>query len=79
MTHGADTWKIRVDERHKLNVMELKFLRSMCTVTRMDRLRNAAVRYKVGAKEKIGDIMVEEGFKSKLKFKLFIVAKPLQE
>ena len=38
--HGADTWGMRSAERRKLNVLEMKFLRSLDGVTRMDRVRN---------------------------------------
>ena len=39
---------MKVDGRGKLNVAEMKCLRSMCGVTRMDRVRNELVRERVG-------------------------------
>ena len=46
--YGAEAWSTRVAERKKLNVFEMKCLRSMIGVTRMDRLRNETVRQRVG-------------------------------
>ena len=41
--YGSEAWGLRVEERRKLDVMEMRCLRSMCGVTRMDRLRNEVV------------------------------------
>ncbi len=42
--YGAEAWGVREAERRRLNVFEMKCLRSMIGVTRMDRLRNEEVR-----------------------------------
>ncbi len=42
--HGAQTWNMGAAERKRLNVMEIRRLRSMCGVTRMDRVKNEEVR-----------------------------------
>ena len=34
--HGAEAWGMRSAERRKVNVLEMKFLRSLVTVLRMD-------------------------------------------
>ncbi len=41
--YGAETWNVGAAERKRLNVMEMRYLRSMCGVTRMDQLRNEEV------------------------------------
>lgn len=46
--YGAETWGLRESERRKLNVFEMKCLRSMIGVTRYDRLRNVMVRERTG-------------------------------
>ena len=46
--YGAETWNMRVEERRKLNVLEMKCLRSMIGVTRRDRVRNEEVRRRTG-------------------------------
>ncbi len=38
---GAETWNIGASERRRLNVMQMRCLRSMCGVTSMDQWRNA--------------------------------------
>jgi Reverse transcriptase (RNA-dependent DNA polymerase). len=42
--YGAETWGLREDERRRLDVLEMKCLRSMCGVTRLDRIRNEEIR-----------------------------------
>jgi len=46
--YGAETWGMKVAEKKKVNVFEMKCLRSMLGVTRMDRIRNEEVRRRVG-------------------------------
>ncbi len=38
--YGAETWNVRESERNRLAVFEMRCLRSMVGVTRMDRVRN---------------------------------------
>ena len=42
--YGADAWGMRSAERKKVNVLEMKCLRSVVGVSRMDRVRNEEVR-----------------------------------
>ena len=38
--YGAESWGMRNAERRKVNVLEMKCLRSLVGVSRMDRVRN---------------------------------------
>ena len=51
VTYGAETWSLREAERRRLDVFEMKCLRSMVGVTRMDRVRNEVVRERTGVGE----------------------------
>ena len=42
--YGAEAWGMRSAERRKVNVLEMKCLRSLVGVSRMDRVRNEEVR-----------------------------------
>ena len=53
--YGSETWGMKVEERNKLDVAEMKCLRSMCGVTRMDRVRNEVVRERVGVPERLSE------------------------
>ena len=44
--YGAEAWGIRNAERRKVNVLEMKYLRSLVGVSRMDRVRNEGARRK---------------------------------
>ena len=46
--YGAEAWGMRSAERRKVNVLEMKCLRSLVGVSRMDRVRNEEVRRRVG-------------------------------
>ena len=46
--YGAETWGLNVREKRRLNVMEMKCLRSICGVTIRDRIRNEEIRRRVG-------------------------------
>ena len=41
--YGVETWGMRSAERRKVNVLEMKYLRSLVGVSRMDRVRNEEV------------------------------------
>ena len=41
--YGAEAWGMKNAERMKVNVLELKCLRSLVEVSRMDRVRNEEV------------------------------------
>ena len=42
--YGADAWNMRSAERRNVNVLEVKCLRSLVGVSRMDSVRNEEVR-----------------------------------
>ena len=46
--YGAAAWGMRSAERRKVNVLEMKCLRSLVGVSRMDRDRNEEVRRRAG-------------------------------
>ena len=46
--YGAEAWSVRSAERRKVNVIEMKCLRSLVGVSRMDRVRNEEVRRRAG-------------------------------
>ena len=53
---NGDVWGgIRMDERYKPDVIEMKYSQSMCGVTRMDRWRNEEVWRRLSVREKISD------------------------
>ena len=45
--YGAEAWGMRSAERRKVNVLEMKCLRSLVEVSRLDRVRNEEVRRRV--------------------------------
>ena len=48
--YGSESWGVKVTERQKLNVFEMKCLRSMTGVSRLDRVRNEVVRARKGVR-----------------------------
>ena len=44
---------MRSAERRKVNVLEMKFLRSLVGVSRMDRVRNEEVRWRAGIEREL--------------------------
>ncbi len=53
--YGAETWNVREAERNRLDVYEMRCLRSMVGVTRMDRVRNEEVRRRAGIVRKTSE------------------------
>ena len=51
--YGAEAWGMRSAERRKVNVFEMKCLRSLVGVSRMDRVRNEEVRRRAGIKREL--------------------------
>ena len=51
--YGAEAWGIRSAERRKVNVIEMKCLRSLVGVSRMDRVRNEEVRRRAGIEREL--------------------------
>ena len=46
--YGAEAWGMRSAERRKVNVLEMKCLRNLVGVSRMDSVRNEEVRRRAG-------------------------------
>ena len=46
--YGAEAWGMRSADRRKVNVLEMKCLRSLFVVSRLDRVRNEEVRRRAG-------------------------------
>ena len=55
VTYGSELWGMKERERQKLNVFEMRCLRSMCGVSRLDRLRNEIVRERTGVRKELAD------------------------
>ena len=51
--YGAEAWGIRSAERRKVNVLEMKCLRSLVGASRMDRVRNEEVRIRAGIEREL--------------------------
>ena len=51
--YGSESWGMKVNERQKLNVFEMKCLRSMTGVSRLDRVRNEVVRARTGVRREL--------------------------
>ena len=51
--YGSESWGMKVTERQKLNVFEIKCLRSMTGVSWLDRVRNEVVRARTGVRREL--------------------------
>ena len=51
--YGAEAWGMRSAERRKVNVFEMKCLRSLVGVSRMDRVRNEEVCSRAGIEREL--------------------------
>ena len=51
--YGTEVWGMRSVERRKVNVLEMKCLRSLVGVSRMDRVRNEDVRSRAGIEREL--------------------------
>ena len=51
--NGSESLGMKVTERQKLNVFEMKCLRRMTGVSRLDRVRNEVVRVKTDARREL--------------------------
>ena len=51
--HGAKAWGMRSAERRKVNVLEMKCLRSLVVVPLTDRVRNEEVRRRAGIEREL--------------------------
>ena len=53
VTYGSELWGMKVSDRQKLNVFEMRCLRDMMGVTRMDRVRNDVIRQRTGVETQL--------------------------
>ena len=51
--YGAETLALKESENKRLDVMEMRFLRSMCGLTRLDRIRNEEIIRRMGVQNKL--------------------------
>ena len=51
--YGADTLGLKEREQKRLNVMEIKCLRGICGVTRMDKISNEEIRRRSSVQNKL--------------------------
>ena len=51
--YRTEAWGMRSAERRKVNVLEMKCLRSLVGVSRMDRVRNEGVRRRAGLEREL--------------------------
>ena len=50
--YGAETWALKKAQENKLEVAEMRMLRWMCGVTKLDKIRNERIRWTT----KVGEI-----------------------
>ena len=51
--YGAEAWRMRSAERRKVNVLEMKCLRSLVAVSRMNRVKNEEARMRAGIEREL--------------------------
>ena len=51
--YGAEVWGVRRAERKKVNLLEMKCLKNLVGVSRMDRVRNEEVRSRAGIEREL--------------------------
>ena len=51
--YGAEAWGMRSAERRKVNVLEIKCLRTLVGVSQMDRVRTEEVRRRAGIEREL--------------------------
>ena len=52
LMYGAETWALKKAQEHTLEVAEMRMLRRMCGVTKLDKIRNDRIR----GTTKVGEI-----------------------
>jgi pullulanase/glycogen debranching enzyme len=52
LTYGAETWTVKQKHRNKLLATEMDYLRRSARISRMDKIRNEAIRTKNWNKDK---------------------------
>ena len=59
--YAAEGWNMRKEDGNRLDVMEMRCLRSMCGVTRWDRVRNEEVRRRTGVLRELSQRAEQKG------------------
>ena len=54
LMYGAETWALKKAQENKLEVAEMRMLRWMCGVTKLDKIRNERIRLR--GTTKVGEI-----------------------
>ncbi|XP_068209152.1 uncharacterized protein [Palaemon carinicauda] len=49
--HGAETWALKKIDEKKLDMVEMRMLRWMCGVTRIDKIRTEVIKGTTGVRE----------------------------
>ena len=58
--YGAEAWGMRSAERRKVNVLEMKCLRSLVGVSRMDRVMNEEMHRRAGIERELVSKQIRE-------------------
>ena len=61
--YGEEVWGMRNTERRKVNVLQMKCLRSLVGVSRMDRVRNEEVRRRAGIERELASRADQRGLR----------------
>ena len=61
--YGAEAWGMRSTERRKVNVLEMKCLRSFVGASRMDGVRNEEVRSRAGIERELASRADQRGLR----------------
>ena len=65
--YGAEAWGMRSAERRKVNVLEIKCLKTLFGVSRMDRVRNEVVRRRARIERELLLVLLKEVFSTRLR------------
>jgi hypothetical protein len=60
LTYGAETWTVKQKHRNKLLATEIDYLRRSERISRLDKIRNEAIRTKMGIKKNIAQEIEEQ-------------------
>ena len=55
LLYGAETWTLKKTDESKLHTFEMNCLQKILGVTRLDRIRNADIRERLGMKETVNE------------------------
>ena len=53
--HGNEAWVLETKIKNRMNVAEMSCLRSMCRVTKRDRVRNEEIRWRCGLQRSLSE------------------------